>query len=127
MTAETVRSMIDRGADIRWECEVRPIGHGGPADLRAIAKARGGDFCLANRRPACRIPGCPGRARFMDRSHAWPRQIDTITDNNDAWWDYSAAEKARLYAIGWWLQMGKWQPPPAPVYGRGPDNKTPPA
>lgn len=119
--------MIERGAKIRWECEVSPLAHCGATDLNAIARAKGGDFTLANRRPACRIPGCPGRIRFMDKSYVWPRQVDTIDERYAAWWDYSAAEKERLYALGWWLEMGKWQPPPAPVYGRGPDSKTPPA
>lgn len=108
--------MIEREAKIRWECEVAPLGHSGPADLHAIARARGGDYALANRRPPCRIPGCPGRVRFMDKTHVWPRQVDTITDKDPAWWTYSAAEKARLYALGWWLEMGKWRPPPAPRY-----------
>lgn len=127
MTHETVSAMIERGAKIQWECEVRPIGHGGPADLQAIARAKGDDFTLANRRSPCRIPGCPGRVRFMDRTSIWPRQLDTINERDSDWWDYSAAEKERLYALGWWLEMGKWQPPPAPVYGLGPDGKTPPA
>ncbi|MGH6979022.1 MAG: hypothetical protein ACRED4_07005 [Brevundimonas sp.] len=114
---ETVSAMIERGAEIQAECEVKAVGHSGPADLHAIAKARGGDFTLANRRPSCRIAGCPGRVRFVDMSSAWPRKLDTISDKDDAWWAYNAAEKARMEALGWWMQMGKWQPPPAPVYG----------
>lgn len=114
---ETVSAMIERGARIKWECEVKPIGHGGDADLHAIAKTKGGHFTLANRRAPCRIPGCPGRVRFVDMSSAWPRKVDTIDERDPAWWDYTEAEKRRLYALGWWLEMGYWQPPPAPVYG----------
>lgn len=117
MTGETVHAMIERSAKIRAECEVAPIGHSGPADLHAIARAKGGDYSLANRRPPCRVPGCPGRVRFVDMTSVWPRSLDTITDRNAAWWNYSAAEKARLYALGWWLEMGKWRPPPEPRYG----------
>ena len=122
---ETVSAMIERGAKIRAECEVKPVGHSSPADLHAIAKARGGDFTLANRRPACRIPGCPGRVRFIDMSSVWPRQLDSIDERDASWWDYTEAEKRRLYALGWWLEMGKWQPPPAPVYGQETDSKKP--
>lgn len=124
MTHETVHAMIERGAKIRAECEVAPIGHSGPADLPAIARAKGGDYSLANRRPACRVPGCPGRVRFIDTTSMWPRSLDTITDRDAAWWDYGAAEKARLHALGWWLEMGKWRPPPAPPYGRQGDPET---
>lgn len=127
MSHETVSAMIERGARIKWECEVKPIGHGGDADLHAIAKAMGGDFALANRRPPCRIPGCPGRVRFVDMSSAWPRKLDTIDERDAAWWAYTEAEKKRLFAMGWWLEMGKWQPPPAPVYGARHDESPPPA
>lgn len=118
MRHETVSAMIERGARIKWECEVSFPGHSGEVDLPAVAKARGGDFTLANRRPACRIPGCPGRVRFVDMSSAWPRKLDTLTDKDDAWWAYFAAERERLEALGWWMKGGYWQPPPAPVYGR---------
>ena len=111
MRHETVSAMIERGARIKWECEVSFPGHSGEVDLSAIAKARGGDFTLANRRPACRIPGCPGRVRFVDMSSAWPRKLDTITDSDDAWWAYNAAEKARMEAMGWWMKSGYWQAP----------------
>lgn len=117
MTAETVGSMIERGAKIIWECEVVRIEHGGPVDLAAVARAKGEDFTLANRRPVCRVEGCPGRVRFLDKTSTWPRQVDTITDMDRIWWDYTAAENERLKALGWWLEMGKWRPPPAPTYG----------
>ncbi|URI15911.1 hypothetical protein [Brevundimonas albigilva] len=122
---ETVSAMIERGARIKWECEVKPIGHGGDADLHAIAKTKGGRFTLANRRAPCRIPGCPGRVRFVDMSSAWPRKLDTLTDKDDAWWAYFAAERKRLEALGWWMKGGYWQPPPAPVYGQEPESKEP--
>lgn len=114
---ETVKAMIERGASIRAECEVSPISHSGPADLHSIARSKGGDYTLNNRRPPCRVPGCPGRVRFVDATSMWPRSLDTITDRDAAWWAYCEAERARLYALGWWLEMGKWKPPPAPVYG----------
>ena len=114
---ETVSAMIERGARIKWECEVKYPGHSGEVDLSGVAKSRGGDFTLANRRPACRIPGCPGRVRFVDMSSAWPRKLDTITDSDDAWWAYNAAEMARMEAMGWWMKSGYWQ---------APESRTPP-
>ena len=106
---ETVSSMIDRGARIRWECEVRFPGHSGDVNLSAIAQAKGGAFTLANRRPFCRIPGCPGRVRFVDLSSAWPKTLDTF----QAWetFDYLDAEKERLEALGYRMVNGHWVVP----------------
>ena len=116
MTHETVSAMIERGANIKWFCEVGQ-GHSGVVDLEAIARAKGGAVTLVNRRPPCRVSGCPGRVHFEDLSSAWPKIIDTVRPPQEAHFEYTAAEMRRLEALGWWMKGGYWQPPPAPVYG----------
>lgn len=107
---ESVSAMIERGAKIKWFCEVGR-GHSGDVDLKAIARAKAGNVTLVNRRPLCKIPGCPGRVHFEDLSSAWPRQIDTVKPPQDAHWEYSRSERQRLEALGWWMKAGYWQPP----------------
>lgn len=76
MTHETVRAMIERGAKIRWFCEVGQ-GHYGEVNLKAIARAKGGTVTLINRRPLCKIPGCPGRSIFRTSPRHGPRSWTT--------------------------------------------------
>ena len=59
---ETVGGLIDSGA-IAMACCSR-CGVSTPADLGAIAKARGRDLSLWNRDAPCRTPGCKGRVFF---------------------------------------------------------------
>ena len=48
--ADTIRRMIDRGATIRWHCDVS-VDHYGDVDLNRIAAAKGADYLLINKRP----------------------------------------------------------------------------
>lgn len=110
---DTVGQMLERGRTIRWECLV--LGHGGPVDLRRIAEAKGEDFTLANRRPRCPAPDCPGRVRFVDRTSLYPRQLDTVPNGSDAWWSFNERERQTMREAGYIVSNGKWVP----------DSKTP--
>lgn len=122
---EPISKMIVRGSKIRWRCDVVQ-GHHGDVDLKRIAKARGGDYVLINRRPPCRIPGCPGQAIFEDWSRQWPTKLETITDADPAWWAMNQQRVNDLTALGWIMEMGKWVAPddkkPAPANRSGPDS-----
>lgn len=114
---EPVSSMADRKARVRWACDVSD-SHYGDVDLRRIARAKGGDYSLWNKRASCRIPGCPGIVRFQDVSSMWPVKMDTITDRDPQWWALNDARRAELEALGYRVEMGKWvaperQKPPA--------------
>ena len=101
--------LIINGRKVRWECEV--CRSAGPVDLVRIANRQGLDFSLANRRPRCRAPGCPGRARFLDASNPWPRSLDTLQTGSAPYWAYRDQEDARLAALGWRMVEGRWRPP----------------
>lgn len=121
MPHETVQHMIERSAKIRWRCDVAQ-GHYGDVDLKRIAKAKGGDYSIVNRRPPCRIPGCPGVAIFEDFSGSWPRKVETITDRDPAWWAENDRRRSELDALGYRMEMGKWVAPEttkAPPPGEG--------
>lgn len=102
--------MIERRAKIRWRCDVAQ-GHYGEADLKRIAKTKGGSYSIVNRRPPCRIPGCPGVVIFEDFSGSWPRKVETITDSDPAWWDDNDRRRAELVGLGYRMVMGKWVAP----------------
>lgn len=110
----TVWDLLQGQARISWTCDVEPA-HRGDVDLNRVLEAKGCDFTLANRKPPCPAPGCPGRVTFMDRSGSWPKPLDTIGDRDPAWWDYTERRRAELLALGWRMVMGKWVAP-----GRGP-------
>lgn len=121
MALETVQRMIERSAKIRWRCDVGQ-GHHGDVDLKRIAKAKGGDYSLVNRRPPCRIPGCPGVVIFEDFTGSWPRKVETITDRDPAWWAENDRRRTELEALGYRVEMGKWIAPEttkAPPPGQG--------
>lgn len=105
----TVAQVMARGGKACWRCSV--CQGQGPVDLVAVAAALGPDATLGNRRPRCRVPGCPGRVRFLDANSVWPLPLDTITDADDAWWTFDDQERARLTALGWRVHMGKWVAP----------------
>ncbi len=105
---ETVSAMIERGARVKWFCEVGQ-GHSGEVDLKAIARAKGGTVTLINRRPMCKIPGCPGRVYFQDLSSAWPKKLDDI--GTEALFAYTEAERARLMPLGYRMVEGHWRAP----------------
>lgn len=107
---ETVGRMIERGAKVRWRCDIVQ-SHYGDVDLKRIAKAKGGDYQLINRRPPCRIPGCPGQAIFEDWSSQWPTRMETISDADTAWWEMNQRRANDLTALGWRVEMGKWVAP----------------
>ena len=77
----------------------------------AVAAALGPNATLGNRRPRCRLPGCPGRVRFLDANSFWPLALDTITEGDAVWWTFEDLERARLIALGWRMVMGKWVAP----------------
>ncbi len=104
---ETVQRLIEAGAVVHWRCEVCRAS--GPVDLAAIRAARGSEFSLSNRRPSCRL--CPGRVAFEDRSRVYHRPLDTIATDDPTSWAFYDAERARLYALGWRVVMGKWVRP----------------
>lgn len=103
----TVADLIEKQAKVFWRCLV--CEGTGPVDLQAVLAAKGPAFSLVNRRPRCRK--CPGRVKFMDQTRHWPAPLDTITDRDDAWWDFNDAERRRLQAAGWTLKMGHWADP----------------
>ena len=107
----TVGYLIEHNRKVRWRCTIMPDSHSGDVDLHRIARKKGGTFSLANRRPPCRIPGCPGRVRFDDATSLYWQSLDTITDRNDAWWSFNDAERARAEALGYRVEMGKWVAP----------------
>lgn len=109
-STEFVSQMIDRRAKIRWRCDAVQSHHG-DVDLKPIAKAKGGDFVLMNRRPPCRIPGCPGLVIFEDCSSIWAKRLESITDKDPAWWEMNDRRYAELTARGWRLELGKWVAP----------------
>lgn len=105
----SVGALLQAGHRVIWDCEVcRRIGD---VDLVAIAVTHGEAFSLANRRPPCRQPGCPGRVRFRLSMGLWHRELDTLTERDPAWWAYQDAERARLIALGWRIEAGKWVGP----------------
>lgn len=107
MTKETVRQMIERSATIHWRCDVG-TGHYGKVDLHRIARAKGGDYSIVNKRPRCRIPGCPGQVIFDDASGAWHRRLETFTDRDPEWWAENDRRREELTALGYRMEMGKW-------------------
>lgn len=105
---ETQRAMIDRQADVRWQCDVRP-GHSGKVDLVGIAKAKGGDYSLVNKRPSCRIPGCPGIVLFEEALGIRRNRLETYSDRDPEWWAFGERRRQQLQALGWRVEMGKWR------------------
>lgn len=106
----SVGKLIENGRKVVWECDLYQPGHRGDVDLRAILDHHGPAFDLANRRPPCRIPSCLGRAIFKDATSMWPIKLDTITDPR-ADWAYTEPRNAKLFAMGWRVEMGKYVPP----------------
>ena len=103
---DTVGKMLEGERRIRWECLV--LGHEGPVDLKRITEAKGEDFILANHRPRCPTPGCPGRIRFMDRTSMYHRALDTITDRDLEWWEFNKREQQEMREAGFVCVLGKW-------------------
>lgn len=113
---DTIEGLIRAEAVIFWRCEV--CGAQGRVDLAALRLRLGPAFSLANRRPSCRL--CPGRVLFEDRGRVFIRRLDTIGDHSPAGWAYHDAERARLYALGWRVVMGKWTAPDDQTTGEDP-------
>lgn len=113
--------MLERRAKIRWRCDVAQ-GHYGDVDLKRIAKTKGGSYSIVNRRPRCRIAGCPGVVIFEDFSGSWARQVETIQRASPEWWAENDRRRAELQALGYRMEMGKWVAPEtkkAPPPGEG--------
>lgn len=102
--------MIDRRAKVRWHCDLGE-GHYGDVDLRRIARAMGGDYVLINKRPPCRIPGCPGIVTFADYSRVYWEKLETLSDRDPEWWTFNDKRRAELKALGYRMRDGKWVAP----------------
>lgn len=121
MTRETISRMIERRAKIRWRCDIDPA-HRGDVDLNRVAEAKGGDYSIVNRRPRCRIPGCPGVVIFEDFGGSWARQVETIQQSSPEWWAENDRRRAELESLGFRMEMGKWvasETTKAPPSGEG--------
>lgn len=110
-----VGHLIEHERRVVWQCEVCRAR--GPVDLARVCAALGPDFSLANRRPSCRL--CPGRVEFKDETSMYGHSLDTGRINSAAWFAYNAAERTRLYALGWRVEMGKWIAPSADQPAQG--------
>ena len=108
--AEPISRMINREAKIRWHCDVS-MDHYGDVDLKRIAAARGDDYVLINKKPPCRIPGCPGIATFADYSRVYCQKLETLSDRDPEWWAFNGKRRAELQAQGYRVEMGKWVAP----------------
>lgn len=112
--------LIENGRRIRARCLVceRHVD----VDLARILAAKGPDFTLEKRRPPCRDRTCPGRMTFEDHSSIWAQKFDDIPLQDQ--FAFETAERQRIHAAGWRLEMGHWINPE----GRPPwERKTPPA
>ena len=113
--AEPISRMINREAKIRWHCDVS-VDHYGDVDLTRIAAAKGDDYVLINKKPPCRVPGCPGIATFADYSRVYWQKLETLSDRDPEWWAFNDKRRAELMALGWGVKDGKWvAPEPKPA------------
>lgn len=80
-------------------------------DLQAILLAKGPLFSLSNRRPHCHETNCPGRVIFEDWSRMWPVSLDTIKQNDPAWWEMNDLGRREAEAAGWRIESGHWIDP----------------
>lgn len=120
-TDSRVGTLIDGGRRIRARCLV--CERITDVDLAPILAAKGPEFTLAKRRPPCRDRTCPGRVVFEDYSSIWTQKFDEDIPLEDQF-AHDAAERKRIEAAGWRMEMGHWIDP----QGRPPwKRKTPPA
>lgn len=108
--SDTLARLIEAEAPIFWSCDLVQ-NHYGRVDLIAMAKAKGGDFLLVNRKPSCKVAGCPGRVTFRNRARVFPITMETIRDGEEAWWEYGEAESQKLKDLGWTIEAGVWIAP----------------
>ncbi len=113
MARETIDALIKRGAKVQCNAKSLRLATAALLTSRRLSRPRTG----ASPSPIG-APAAPGRARFVDRSSIWTRRLDKINERDEAWWTYSTAEREKLAALGWWVEMGKRRPPPQPVYGQ---------
>lgn len=106
---QTVADLIRAQARVMWWCDAG--GHHGQLDLERVASLRGPDTVLANRRPPCPVAGCPGRVTFKDHTRVFARSLDTIAVHDPEGWAYEDRRRAELRALGYRLELGKWQAP----------------
>lgn len=67
LAGRTVGAIISNRWLVYTECEVCDLRI--QADLKRIAKERGGNYVLWGRTGRCRRMGCPGRVSFWCRPH----------------------------------------------------------
>ena len=101
-----VSDLIAHKRRVQWRCCVCYAA--GPLHLMMVWEVCG-DISLANRRPPCKL--CPGRVKFVDVTSIWGKPLDTIRETDEAFWEYGERERAKLQALGWRVEMGKWVAP----------------
>lgn len=72
---ETLGNMARKGWPVRAYCSTCKEGQ--DVDIPALIEKVGRDFCLIDRRPPCRTPGCTGRTLFMYQGHACMLPLQT--------------------------------------------------
>ncbi len=72
---DTLGSMLEAGKLVRAYCAACKASV--DVDIPALIKKVGRDFCLVDRRPPCRTPGCSGRTLFMYQSHGRMAPLQT--------------------------------------------------
>lgn len=92
----TLKSLIESGKPVRWNCTT--CSAGGRADLAAMALAKGEDFELMDCTPWCKVPECLGRVWFAVPLGSWHEKLLTKAgdDRLFAHGDWVFAERMRL-------------------------------
>ena len=60
--AWSVGAMLDEQMHITWHCET--CRHYGPVNLLEVARVKGVDYCMVDKKTHCRTAGCGGIAYF---------------------------------------------------------------
>ena len=81
---ETLGNMAEDGKLVRALCP--RCGACVDVDIPALIDKVGRDFCLIDRRPSCRTPGCTGRTLFMYQGHGCflPLQTERVVSERSA-------------------------------------------
>lgn len=72
---ETLGSMAEKGWLVRAICSACRTCV--DVDIPTLIEKVGPDFCLIDRRPACRTPACKGRTLFMFKGHGCMLPLQT--------------------------------------------------
>ena len=69
----SIDGMIEANVTCRASCSTCNAWM--PVDLEKVKAAMGGDFCLWDRRPRCRTPGCDSRVSFHAKLPNGPMRL----------------------------------------------------